>query len=215
MVGGMPGSLAAALTFALLISPGYQLVRGYAVVRGAGAPDKDLYVLAQAVVASLAWLAVTWVAVDDALRWVAADRVSDHLIPVLATVPLLVGAPYLLGRGAGMAIGAIVRVENPRGPGWLARVVEALGLDGRADTWDRTWRIAQRHGGALVTISLDDDSSISGQFAHNSFVAAAPAPPAVYLERAYEVADDGTYITYDRGVYIDGARIVAVKMEDS
>jgi hypothetical protein len=68
MFSGMPGSSEAALVFALLIVPGYQIVRGYAVARGADAPPKDLYVLAQTIVASLVWLVLTRVAVEDLLR---------------------------------------------------------------------------------------------------------------------------------------------------
>lgn len=208
----MLDSLDAALTFALLVVPGYQLVRGYAVVRGAGPPDRDLYVVAQAVVASLAWLAVTWPAVQALVRWIVDDEVSDHAVAAIGVAPLVVGVPHLIGRAAGALVGLITRIGRPWGPRWLAVTIKVVGLTGQPSTWDRTWSKLMQGGGGLVTLALDDNHSIVGQFGPDSFVATSPAPPAVYFERAYEISESGRVIRYPGGAYVDGARIVAVRM---
>jgi hypothetical protein len=208
----VPGSLEAAIVFSLLIVPGYQLVRGYAVARGADAPDKDLYVLAQAIVASLGWLAFTWIVVEDLLRWVDGDEVSDHLLESYLIVPLVVGLPYFAGRLAGLLVVAVMRPDNPRGPDWFPWVLRALGLASRDTTWDRVWLRVKRQGRGVVTVSLDNGSSIVGQFAGDSEVATSPAEPAVFFERAYEIGEDGALLTYEGGVHVDAARIVALKL---
>jgi hypothetical protein len=212
MFSGMPGSLEAALVFALLIVPGYQIVRGYAVARGADAPPKDLYVLAQTIVASLVWLVLTWVAVEDLLRWISDDAVGEHTLAAYAIAPLVVGVPYAVGRGAGKLSAAVLRPQRPIGPRWFARLLQVLGLGGTRRGWDLAWARVAAADGTLVTLELDGGGSISGQFGRGSFVSLAPADPAVYLERAYELRDDGSAVTYAEGVYVDGARIVAVKV---
>ncbi|HYP56293.1 MAG TPA: DUF6338 family protein [Solirubrobacterales bacterium] len=207
----MPNSLDAALVFALLIVPGYQLVRGYAVASGADAPDRDLYVLAQAVVASLVWLALTWPAVRNLLIWVGEDALGDHLLCVYLIAPLVVGLPYLVGSVGGSAVKKLAAPRGAKGPTAVLRFLSAVGIVGRGTSWDRVWLGAIKAGRAVATVDLVNGKSIVGQFASNSFVAASPAAPAVFFERAYEVDANGTTTTFAAGAFIDAAQIVAIK----
>jgi len=219
----VPSTLTGVLIFAILVVPGYQLVRGYAVARGDAPPTVQLHVLAQAVVASLGWLVFTWPFVTDLLRWVSSDTIADHVAASYAIAPLLLGTPYCVGRWLGRLVGAITRSKDPFGPPWLLRVVRALGLVERATPWDLLWHQATdevRAAGApdgktaLVTVSLDDGTSLSGQFGANSLWMPAPAEPSIYFQRAYE-ADPltGEITVYAGGAHVDGRRIVALKLE--
>jgi hypothetical protein len=210
MFSGMPGSLEAALVFALLIVPGYQIVRGYAVARGADAPPKDLYVLAQTIVASLVWLVLTWVVVEDLLRWISDDAVGEHTLAAYAIAPLVVGVPYAVGRIGGL----VARRAAPRRD-LLGALLRAIGLGPRETAWELAWAPFAERPGGVVTLALDDGNTIAGQFGVRSFVAAPPATPAVYLERAYELRGDGSVVTYAGGVYVDGSRIVAAKFGEA
>lgn len=207
----MPNSLDTALVFALLIVPGYQLVRGYAAASGADAPDRDLYVLAQAVVASLVWLALTWPAIHNLLVWVSEDKVGDHVLLVYLIAPLVVGLPFLVGSLGGMVAKSVTAPHGSKGPAALARVLSAVGLTGRGTSWDRVWLAAIKAGRAVATVDLANGRSIVGQFASNSFVAASPAAPAVFFERAYEVDANGVATTFAEGAFIDADQIVAIK----
>lgn len=211
----MPNTLEAVLVFGILIVPGYQLVRGYAVARSDAPPSTQLYVLAQAVVASLAWLCVTWPVVNDLLRWIRADSLSDHALASYLTIPLFLGTPYLIGRVLGRLVVAITRSDNRRGPDWLRRVADAAGLVERGTAWDLLWLRAVDNEVALVTVALDDGTSLHGQFGDRSRVMASPAAPSVYFERAYETdpATGRVVAVYGGGAHIDGARIVALKLQ--
>jgi hypothetical protein len=207
----MPESFDAALVFALLIVPGYQLVRGSATACGADAPDRDLYVLAQAVVASLAWLALTWPAVGNLLAWVGDDTLDDHQLCAYLIAPLVVGVPYLLGRLGGMLAAAVASPRGGWGPASVARALSLLGFVGEGTAWDKVWLAPIKAGRAVATVDLVDGRSIVGQFASASFISASPAAPAIFFERAYQFDPDGTMTTFDGGAFIEGEQIVAIK----
>jgi hypothetical protein len=219
----MPNTLTGALVFAILVVPGYQLVRGYAVARGDAPPATQLYVLGQAVTASLAWLALTWPFVTDLLHWISSDTVSEHVLASYAIAPLLIGTPYLVGRHAGRLVRAITREQDPIGPYWLWRLAHGVGLVENGTPWDRLWLKAtdlrplsgdDQDQVALITVALDDGSSLHGQFGAQSRVVASPAEPSVYFERAYETdAATGEVRVYPGGAHVDGKHIVAVKLE--
>lgn len=148
-----------ALVVALLIVPGYQLVRGYAVARGDDAPRQQMYVFAQAFVASIAWLIVTWPLISDFLQWVADDTVKDNLLLSYLAATLLIGTPYVIGRWAGVVAARMTGDETWRSDkrwadlSWPERFSSVSGITDRRTTsplrmlWTSLRQVSDKEGG--------------------------------------------------------------------
>lgn len=100
----MPDSLAAATVFALLIVPGYSFLAGYRLGRSHTRPERDLYAVAEAVIASIVILSLAWLWVEDLLRWVGEGTLSDHSGGVVLLLLGLIGGPFAIGRILAAAI---------------------------------------------------------------------------------------------------------------
>jgi hypothetical protein len=122
----VPSTLEGILVFVLAIAPGYLLVRGFSVGRNHVAPGRDLYVLAEAVVASVLWLAVVYLFAEERLSEygllprndTTLEAKGDHVAVFLLVVVL---APYVLGRALGLGLRVAIRAT-----GWVL---------GRVDDW--------------------------------------------------------------------------------
>lgn len=101
----VPTSLEAALVFAVLIVPGLLLISGYNRTRAHSLPRRDLYVLAQAVVVSLAWVPALWLLGGrSVLDWGEAKTLRDHDGEVIGLVLVNLAIPLMVGLVAGRAI---------------------------------------------------------------------------------------------------------------
>jgi Family of unknown function (DUF6338) len=206
----MPDSLEAALVFSILIVPGYLLLRGYYVGRAHTLPDRDLHVLAQAVVGSLIWLAATWVVVEDLLGWINADTVDDHVVASYAIGAAIVIAPYLVGRLSGQLVAFASGLEGSdnqiaQATHWV--VFRLVAVIEHPTSWEKAWAGRSQ---AWVQVTLEGDVVVRGQYAEDSKVDVAPLPPRLYLEKSYATDSDGTIIEQG-SVYIDGSRIMSVE----
>jgi hypothetical protein len=224
-MGDVPSTLQAAVIFALLISPGYVLLQGYRRARSYSVPDRDLYVLAQAVVASLAWLASIWFVLsvigDPLAHWGLLPRDSHLLASHQAGVALLVLSvelvPFLVGLLAGSALNRLQGVERARGLlGWT-------GIFEPPTAWEQAWNEAAARvdpGGGLqaidVSVRLKGGGLVRGRYGSSSRADLSPRPShQIFLETAYGLDDsevparvvgDGTI----GGVFIDASEIATI-----
>jgi hypothetical protein len=229
----VPASLEAAIVFTTVIAPGYLLVRGLAVGRTRTLPERDLYALAQAVVASVIWAAIVYLLFHGLLSRYGLlprndARLAKHGVEVGRLLLAFVLTPYFVGRVVGLVYRLIVQGislgVNQAGPliadrtEWWARparwVVSALAEAVRAPTaWDRAWaRAADR--GQPVVVKLKDGGSIRG--VTGASVDLSPLPPRLLLMSGQGFDDNGAPLplsTGDGGVYIDATEIRAVFLE--
>jgi len=201
------------------------LIQGYRRGRAHTLPDRDLYVLAQAVVTSFAWLAIVW------LVLLAAGNPIEHwgLVPWKpgqleanrgAIAGLALGVeliPFGIGLGAGSLLETLRKLERARGLlGWT-------GLFEPPTAWEQAWAVAETRVASNpsqtsieVSIRLRDGSLVEGRYGEISRADLSPRPRhQLYLETAYGVDDrqipprllgDGK----TGGVFIDASEIVAV-----
>lgn len=227
----MPGTLEAAIVFTLVIAPGYLFVRGFSVGRTRTPPDRDLYVLAEAVVASVVWLAIAYLLVHARLRTLGLLPRRDAQLQAhgAAVVWLLLGVvllPYLLGRVGGwlqrtfaqrLANGTAwieehVRPEQGRLASLLLTVTAAVGrwqMLRPPTAWDRAWT-EQRARSGPVTLHLQDGLIVRGSVER---VDTSPLQHQVVLSEGAGFDKDGTPLELASGpggVYIESTEIRAV-----
>jgi Family of unknown function (DUF6338) len=229
----VPNSLEAAIVFTLVIAPGYLFVRGFSVGRTHVPPERDLYVLAEAIVASVVWLVVVYL--------VARGRLDDYgLLPrddkeiesngteVARLLLVVVIGPYFLGRILGWVTrmglrrledaieGVLSGLPKGRSGPWkrlnaLARAAAEALSETAALTpptaWDRAWSRRER---AKVTVHLKEGSIIHGTA---SRVDRSPLPHQVFLSSGDGFDEDGNPMELAEGrsgVFLEAAEIRAV-----
>jgi len=221
----MPSTLEAALIFALLISPGYVLLQGYRRARSYSVPDRDLYVLAQAIVASLAWIASVWIVLsaagDPVSGWGIVPENDNRLTAHQTTIALLVLGvelvPFAVGSLAGFVVNALQRAERAHMLlGWT-------GLFEPPTAWEHAWneaaaRLSSDAAQQTVDVSvrLRSGGIVRGSYSGGSRVDFSPRPHhQIFLETAYGLDDselppkltgDGTI----GGVFIDASEIATI-----
>jgi hypothetical protein len=223
----VPSTVEAALVFALLISPGFMLIQGYRRGRTYTVPDRDLYVLAQAIVASLGWLTLVW-----ALLLLVGDPVKSWgLFPHRSTLLerhrggfalLVLGVefvPFILGSLAGTAVNAL------QGVGWARTRLLWTGLFEPPTAWDQAWSeaAARAEGSGLgwitLSVRLKSGTVVEGRYGARSRADLSPRPDhQVYLETAYGLDDSQTPATRlgdgtIGGVFIDASEIATIYFE--
>jgi hypothetical protein len=216
----VPSTFQAALIFALLISPGYVLIQGYRRGRSYSIPDRDLYVLAQAVVASLGWVAAIWflqsLAGNPISHWGVVPQDNLLLSRHQAGIALLVlgveFAPFPLGLTAGLVVDALQSNDSVRaGLHWT-------GLFEPPTAWEHAWNEAARRaensgqGWFDISIRLKSGAVITGRYGAKSRADLSPHPAhQIFLETAYGpdgegASEDGTI----GGVFIDASEIATI-----
>jgi hypothetical protein len=221
----VPATLQAAFVFALLISPGFVLLQGYRRGRSYTTPDRDLYVLAQAIVISLGWLAAVWLLLllvgDPVKHWGLVPRDGMLLEQHRSGIALLVlgveFGPFALGLGAGAAVNALQGVEVARTLlGWT-------GLFEPPTAWEHAWKEALSRattpGGQQaidLSVRLKGGGVIEGSYGERSRADLSPRPSRqIFLETAYGMDDTETppRLLGDGsigGVFIDASEIASV-----
>jgi hypothetical protein len=205
----MPASLEAALVFAVLIVPGLLLISGYNRTRAHSLPRRDLYVLAQAVVVSLAWLPVLWlIGGQSVLDWIEDDTLRDHSGALVALLALNLAAPLVAGFIGGRLIDWLGnRTELERALGWT-------GIFTPPTAWERLWGNLSQAQWAAVSIELKDGEVFKVLFDDGSEVGLAPGPRYCFFDTEYSVKDDGELeVAEHEGVFIDATGVVSVRVE--
>jgi hypothetical protein len=222
----MPSTFQAALVFALLIAPGYVLIEGYRHGRSYSAPDRDLYVLAQAVVASLGWVASVWLFLslvgDPVSSWGImpenGTRLAEHHSAVALLVLGIEFAPFALGLLVGFVVNALQGTERAHVLfGWT-------GLLEPPTAWEHAWNEAASRVGIAagqqqkidVSVRLKGGGLVRGSYGAGSRADLSPRPThQLFLETAYGLDDselparivgDGTI----GGVFIDASEIATI-----
>ena len=186
--------------FALLIVPGYSYLAGYRVGRSHSLPARDLYVVAQAVVTSVVFVALGWLWIEDLLRWLADDTIGDHSNEALALLLGLIAIPFGVGR-------AVVALVERLGRWRLGeRLLRALGAL-QETAWQEAWK-APLDSGSVVRIELRSGATVEGVLEPPAgSVDFPPLAPAVYLPTAFVEGPDGGWVTMDQGAFIPGEEI--------
>jgi hypothetical protein len=221
----VPATFQAALIIALLVAPGYVLIQGYQKGRAYTPPDKDLYVLAQAVVASLGWLSVVALLLvvlgDPAKHWGLLPPkmrlLEEHLGPVASLVIAIEFTPFALGLAAGGTVNALQRAA------WARSLLDWTGIFESPTAWDQAWMeaayragMSSEHQSIDVSVRLKGGGVIEGRYGGASRADLSPRPThQLFLETAYGFDDsetpprllgDGTI----GGVFIDASEIAAI-----
>lgn len=220
----------------LVIAPGYLLVRGFSVGRTQIPPARDLHVLGEAVVASIAWLVAVYLVSEGKLADYGVlprddERLEEHGVEVARLLMVaVVLAPYVVGRLAG----AWTRWLSA-GTGWVLAwaAAELSGRKGRTmklmrwgvgrlqklalltppTAWDRFWKRIDPEAGEPVTVHLKEGGIVRGAMAS---VDLSPLPHQVELAdgQAYDANGNALALgTGHRGVYLEGSEIRAVYFE--
>jgi hypothetical protein len=221
----VPETVQAALVVSLLIAPGYVLIQGYRQGRSWTPPDKDLYVLAQAVVGSLGWLAFVGVVLsfygsplkDLGLLPQNAAIVERHLAAVSLLVFGIELLPFPLGVVVGLIVNALQGVDR------AYALLRWTGIFEPPTAWEQAWSeaVARAEGSSAqrpieVQVLLKSGIVIEGRYGSASRADLSPRPGhQLYLETGYGVDErsgepqllgDGTI----GGVFIDASEIATV-----
>jgi hypothetical protein len=192
--------------FVLLIAPGFLMVSGYSRRRFHRPPVRDLYALAQAVIASAIWLAMVWLVLlalgDPLKKWglvpLDTDELAHHRSDIVllglavAILPYAVGAlgatlvdwlsidrSELSGQEAGTAFRFVRRLGVLRVAKW-ARLLQ------HPTAWDRAWsRYTARQGAGKVVVRMKDGLLIKGAYGTGAQVDLSPSPPQLFLTQGY------------------------------
>jgi len=206
----MPATFEALAIFAAAIAPGYGFLTGFQRQSSYTAPERDLYVLAQAFVLSALWVALMWWPLGRwLLAWINGGDLGDHELAAWAMACAFLGLPYVLGRSVGFGI----RRAEERRRGLLYGALDWLGVFEPPTLWDWTWSNVRDRGNVVLVVRLKDGGTLEGQFAGQSRVDYSPRRPRIYLERAYGFDEAGQRIVYPAGAYVEGDEIVGVQFK--
>lgn len=206
----MPASLEAAAIFAVLIVPGLEFVAGYRRARVHALPRRDLYVLAQALAVSLAWLPIVWLLGGEViLGWIEDETIVHHQAAVLGLILLNLIVPLAGGLGAGKAVDWLGGHPDSR----ASKLIAWTGIFKPPSSWDAAWLRASLGEWAAVEIQLQDGTRLGGLFDQDSAIDLSPRPTRdVFFDTEYRVAPDGSVEVEDnQGLWLSGSEIVAVR----
>jgi hypothetical protein len=239
----MPGTAAAAL-FALLLAPGFLVVRGYGRRHGGRlVHDRDLFAVVEAVVASAFWLAFVWLlqslfgnpVKDWGILPFKTDKLEDNGSKAVLLGLVVVMVPY--GIGVAAAVFSDWVRTRPRGSGnkaslpyRLRRLAIRYGFLESPTAWDQAWtRFETRGGTGKVVIRMRDGSLVEGAWGRGARVDLSPLAHQVYLVAGYEAAAGTSPAAAESkdaastrqlatfgsaGVFIDGADISAIFFQE-
>jgi hypothetical protein len=179
---------------ALLIAPGFLLIRGYERRRYRHQPDRDIYAVAEAIVASAIWLGLSWVVLlrifgdplsDVGLFPVDEKRLEDHPLGVVSLGLAVILLPYGVGVG-GAAVGNALSRTTRRPFSWLRWTLWKLGFFKIPNAWDRAWAQLERHGAGHVVIKMKDGSFVVGGYGKQSRIDVSPLPTrTIFLPKGH------------------------------
>jgi Family of unknown function (DUF6338) len=175
----MPNGLEAAIVFALLIAPGFLMVRGYGHRRYRTVPERDIYAVAEAVVASAIWVALVWLLLllfgDPVRDWglipLDTETLEEHRLQALVLTLAVIVLPY----GVGAAFAAIVD-SLERESTLFFGLGRRLGFLRNPTAWDRAWLAFDREGPGEVRVRLKDGSLVRGSWGRGAQADLSPSP---------------------------------------
>lgn len=204
----MPSSLEAALVFAVLIVPGLLLISGYNRTRAHSLPRRDLYVMAQAIVVSLAWLPALWLLGGRrVVDWAEAETLRDHDGALIVVVLLNLAVPLAIGLVAGRLLDWIGDFTQ------LARFIGWTGIFQPPTAWEAMWLPLSHAEWAAVEIKLQGGETFNVLFDDGSTVGLAPGPRYLFFDTEYRKEGDELKIEDHQGIFIDGTEVVSVRIE--
>jgi hypothetical protein len=217
----MPSTEQALAIFLLAVLPGALYTWAFereAGKWGIGAVDRILRFIAASAAFQLVY-AVALQALDASVTYqtllfrTASDApVAEQLRAIeawrfLAAAATYVALPLLAGTAAAYVERRRAESASRR---WLARIVNGRAPAPRA--WDHLF--APRPGGVLRARLKGSGAWVGGLFGELSYAAGYPeAPQDIYVERAYEMADDGEFL-YDGDDYIELGSGLLVRWEE-
>lgn len=186
-----------AVVVALLFAPGFLMVRGYGRRRHRHVPERNVYAVSEALVASAIWLAFAWLVIrafgEPLSEWGILPHDSGRLArheahAILLGFTLLV-APYGIGMLAALLVDKIGVSDDFRS---IRKLLQKWGLLKTSTAWDQAWlSVFRRDESARVVIQLCDGSYIAGGYGKGGQVDLSPLPHKLYLPRIYAYAEAG------------------------
>jgi hypothetical protein len=222
----VPGTLEAAIVFALFIAPGFVFQRGYAARRLTRTlAERDLYALGAAVAWSIVLVAVAWLVFHGRLAdWgvIPGDeaKLEDHQAAVGGALLAIVLLPFPIGWVAA----TLVNRSASWGP--LAR----LRMFEPPTAWDAAWLAVRAKLQQLpadqryvdLTVRLKTGVLIEGRYGTRSTADLSPRPThQLFVETGYgyTLGKDDSESTLDAegelGIYIEASEIAAIYFHES
>lgn len=216
----MPDSIFALAVLLVAVVPGFLFLQGYA--RGRTRPQApDIFVLAKAALASLAFVSLVWITPQffwvesgsTVVDWVRDKKFDEHRDYFLA----LAWPVFALAFVSGLAIGGAIDwfgsgASGPRGRvgallEWAGffrhRTIWASLLDGELrQAGDRIVAIELKDGGGTVIGAFDRRSRTAGDLTE------------LYLSETYELeASTGALVPQNRAMYIKGENVRTISID--
>lgn len=236
----MPTTLQSIVVFAVAVVPGFLFVRGFFRGRARVISEQGIYVLAEAVVASLLMLALFWKGGgQQTVGWYLDGQLRAHdgavygyaLVALLAPFPLglaVGGVANLVVAALGRLRGRVLRgIDSQRArpssrPSvgrrlalWVLGALRSRNFLDGPGAWERTWRELRQEGTYVyVRVKTKGGSDITGVMGDGSHVALSPLPRDIYIERVLrELAPGGPYgpVAEGRGIFVAGAEIESIE----
>lgn len=183
-----PATVTQLLIILLFVVPGfvYQAIR--ISVRGRLPLDIELSTrLVRAIVASAIFALIYLIALGDVLVDAAYGRGLAFEHPRVGA-----GMAFVLG----ILLPAAAAVAPPMTPRWRwlsrlrSKLPEVASYDPTPTAWDKTF---QSREACFVRVLNAEGQWIGGYYGENSYATSYPESPELFLERAFEVFDDGTF----------------------
>jgi hypothetical protein len=186
-----------AVVIALLFAPGFLMVRGYGRRRHRRVPERDVYAVSEALVASAIWLAFAWLVIrifgEPLSEWGIlphdSERLAKHEVHAILLGFGLLVIPYWIGMLSALVVDKIGVSENFRP---IRKLLRKWGLLKTSTAWDQAWlSVFRRDESARVVVQLCDGSYIAGGYGKGGQVDLSPLPHKLYLPRIYAYAEAG------------------------
>jgi hypothetical protein len=198
---GIPSAIQTLLAFAAFVVPGFLLRAGYVRSRAVSANAPSLYVLAEAVVGSLAVLAAAWWwRGEDALGWIQTGTLYQHKDKAYWFFLALLTAPYPAGVLAGWVVNTLSNVYDSLrlsdgSEGFRHKLfywLEVGGVFNAPTLWDDIWDdLGRKPPLLMLRVTTPTGREVVGAVRWGTWADNSPKPRELFLEAVYRQDNQG------------------------
>lgn len=202
----MPTSETALVILLLAIAPGYIATSTWARARTWEGRSSDLRTVIQAIVLSAVVQAVLS---PLTVVWIIPVRKTLANYPARVTVWVLLAVlviPVAIGLGWGWVTDKFFDPVDERVRGTFPRLVNrVVHAPAPPSIWDWFFTADRAPARGFLVIEFNDGNRIAGAFANSSLVLTSPEPHGLFLEREWEMDEEGNVVNElpgSRGILI-------------